>query len=115
MAQNPLSNNQFEYPGSQEMFEVRRDVEQALSYELTNSTRTTKPSEVVGQTVVGAAEIPGYLDQLAALAESDSMSPEQKLILIGTNIQAMRRNALKQGNLNSFADDRSQGESARAA
>ena len=114
MVQNPLNNNQFEQPVTREMFEVPRDVEQVLSYELTDSTKT-KPPEAVGQTVVGAAEIPGYLDRPAVLAEFDSMSPEQKLILIGTNIQAMRRNALKQGNLNSFADDRSQGESARAA
>ena len=98
MAQNPSANNEIQSPESRELFEIRNDV--GLAYEPTDPLKSSQPREEVGQTIVDAANQPSYLDELAASVEAESMTPEQKLILIGTNIQAMRRNAIREGSIN---------------
>ena len=98
MVQNPAIND-FEKPASQDLFEMRREVEMAYEPINPNSFGTTKSAEEVGQTVLDAANHPGQFDDLAGLSEVESLSPEHKLILMGMNIQAMRRNALKEGRL----------------
>ena len=100
MVQNPVSND-FERPVSQELLALRREVELAYEPININPVGSPKSSTEVGQTVLDAAAQPTYLDQLLAASEAESMTPEQKLILMGVNIQAMRKNALKAGRLDS--------------
>lgn len=101
--QNPSTSNEYQQPGAQEMLDIntiRNEVDLAYEPIHPKATEATRPREQVGQSVLDAAQMPNYLDQLAAASETETMTSEQKLMLIGVNIQAMRRHALKDGKLN---------------